>query len=224
MKISVVLIGLAGAVIGFIAGYNSQYKGEPVVDYGKTDSLLHVVREKQDSIDAYMVLSAQYEAEADTMKKLAAYYGKQALALRGERQQAVKYKTAPVHQLDSFYTSTKPVKRYTEATDTFTVFTLHSEREIVYRLKLGQVCEEQVRVQDSIISKQAGVISAQDTAILNLHKSVDKGKEVAQIQTTAIYNQMLVEADLRKTNKKLRLQRNVAAGGGLLLSVLSLLF
>lgn len=100
-----------------------------------------------------------------------------------------------------------PPTRYISGTDTFTVFTIGSEREIAYRLAEYESCKKENIIADSVIAGADSLLIAKDNIIYTLELQKENLREVTNVQNGVIatYKQ---EVTLDKKEIK-RLHRNV---------------
>lgn len=97
-----------------------------------------------------------------------------------------------------------PPTRYISGTDTFTVFTIASERIIAYRLSEYELCKKQNILADSVIAGADSLIVVKDELISTLEAQKENSRQIISVQNGVIvtYKQE-VELD-KKENGKLK--------------------
>lgn len=100
-----------------------------------------------------------------------------------------------------------PPTRYISNSDTFTVFTIASERIIAYRLAEYESCKKEIQAADSVIAGADSLIVVKDELVSNLELQKENLSEISRTQNGVIgtYKQ---EVTLNKKEIK-RLYRSV---------------
>lgn len=100
-----------------------------------------------------------------------------------------------------------PPTRYISGTDTFTVFTIASERIIAYRLAEYENCKKERVMADSVIAGADSLIVTKDELISTLELQKENSRQIISIQNEVIvtYKQ---EVELDKKEIK-RIHRSV---------------
>ena len=109
-----------------------------------------------------------------------------------------------------------PPTRYISGTDTFTVFTIASERIIAYRLSEYEFCKKQNILADSVIAGADSLIVVKDELISTLEAQKENSRQIISVQNGVIvtYKQE-VELDKKENGKlkrKVILWKFVSAG------------
>lgn len=109
-----------------------------------------------------------------------------------------------------------PPTRYISGTDTFTVFTIASERIIAYKLSEYEFCKKQNILADSIIAGADSLIVVKDELISTLEAQKENSRQIISVQNGVIvtYKQE-VELDKKENGKlkrKVILWKFVSAG------------
>jgi len=100
-----------------------------------------------------------------------------------------------------------PPTRYISGTDTFTVFTIASERIIAYRLSEYEFCKKQNILADSVIARADSLIVTKDELISTLELQKENSRQIISIQNEVIVTYK-EEVELDKKEIK-RLHRSV---------------
>ena len=97
-----------------------------------------------------------------------------------------------------------PPTRYISGTDTFTVFTIASERIIAYRLAEYENCKKEVVMADSVIAGADSLIVVKDELISNLELQKENSLEIVRTQNEVISTYKQEVTANRKENSKLK--------------------
>jgi len=100
-----------------------------------------------------------------------------------------------------------PPTRYISGTDTFTVFTIASERIIAYRLAEYENCKKERVMADSVIARADSLIVVKDELISTLELQKENSRQIISIQNEVIVTYK-EEVELDKKEIK-RLHRSV---------------
>lgn len=112
--------------------------------------------------------------------------------------------------------------RYIDKGDTFTVFTIQSEREIILNLSNAILCNEKTKIQDSIIVKQQSIIQSQAKVFILQDSSILASQKAIVLQKDIIRNQNILVTNISSLANKYRQQRNISIISGTLLVILAI--
>lgn len=109
-----------------------------------------------------------------------------------------------------------PPTRYISNGDTFTVFTIASERIIAYRLAEYESCKKEVQVADSVIAGADSLIVVKDELISNLELQKENLSEISRTQNGVIstYKQevTLNKKEINRLHRSVLLWKIVSVG------------
>lgn len=117
--------------------------------------------------------------------------------------------------------SIRPISREIRGGDTVTIFSISSEREILYRLYLGQHCIKETQILDSLVMTQDSVIKALELRV------EAQGQIIAGQDSVSGKKDLVIESkDKRIADGEKKLRRwkiGTASGGALILLIILLL-
>ena len=109
-----------------------------------------------------------------------------------------------------------PPTRYISGTDTFTVFTIASERIIAYRLAEYENCKKEVVMADSVIAGADSLIVVKDELISTLELQKENLRQISSIQNGVILTYKeevtLNKKEIKKLHRSVLLWKFISLG------------